>query len=489
MAEQQPSGEVPGVNVNDSQGVQIGSGDQYNTWMLEPPLDPSFLRVLNPHTAAERIRRMPHARAVDVLAKASPQDVTDALKVLLAVDEEKAVAVLADVSPGKAAELIEPLVQQAPWLEPLPEAAVATASHATKLKWGRQGKIGLLEHLSSSDTEGYMRDCASGAVFWTSAYGVQSVTGSMDKLHKTESLDCLGFPISPQGRAEKSPYGTEGIFQEFEQATIFSSSLGTYSVLTEHVMSAYECEGRSGGRLGFPRAKLFFLEYLLVQLFEGGVICETYIDVDDACAVFNDVEECLNGIGGLSRWLPLTPERIGKASPPRDPYRVQHFGESSGEMLTVYSSAKHGAHCVRGKIKEYYDQNKAAASLLGLPVAEAAGNLQGSIQRFEFGTVFDRQERETLAVSSGIIDAFGGDGEIPIQLGWPTSEELPIGSDESGCIQFFEGGVVTLRDGKHEVWLRSGREAVEPDTTSTAEDPPGYVWYNLPLNHGWKLPS
>lgn len=412
--------------------------------------------MLNPHAAAERIRRLPHARAVDVLAKASPQDVTDALKALLAVDEKKAVAVLADVRPAQAADLIGPLVEQAPWLGPLPEAAVATASHATNLGWGRMGEIGLLVHLSSFATEGYMRDCGRRAVFWTPAYGVQSVTGAIDELHRIDPIDYSGFPISPQGRAEKSPYGTEGVFQEFEDATIFSSSLGAYLVLTEHIMSAYEREGRSGGRLGFPRGKLLFLKHWLVQEFEGGVVCETYVDEDDAHAVFADVGEYLKDIGGFSQWLPLSSERIGEASPSGDAYRVQNFEDFQGEKLAVYSAEKHGVHCVRGKIKEYYDRNNAAASSLGLPVADAVAVPRGWIQRFEFGTVFDRRDREAMAVSVGIINQFGEDGEISSRLRWPTSAELPIGSDEAGRIQFFEKGVVTLRGGKREIWLRPG---------------------------------
>jgi hypothetical protein len=40
------------------------------------------------------------------------------------------------------------------------------------------------------------------------------------------------------------------------------------------------------------------------------------------------------------------------------------------------------------------------------------------------------------------------------RLGFPVIEEQPAGEDGSGRIQFFENGVVTLRDGKREIWLR-----------------------------------
>jgi hypothetical protein len=35
-----------------------------------------------------------------------------------------------------------------------------------------------------------------------------------------------------------------------------------------------------------------------------------------------------------------------------------------------------------------------------------------------------------------------------------VSDEQPIGADWSGRIKFFRNGVVTLSDGKREVWLR-----------------------------------
>lgn len=460
---QEPSGDVPNANVS-GQGIQVGSGNtQNNTW-LKNQLDPTYLRALNPHSAAERIRQLSHDDAVDLLTKASPRDVTDVLEALLSVDENKAVAVLADLSRDKVAHLIQPFAEQAPWLKSLTEAAVATAKYAAKLGWGRQGKIGLLKRVKWSKKDGYMRSCASGRVYWSVAYGTQAVTGAINEYHIARGLDYFGLPVSPQRAADKSPYGTMGIFQEFEHATVYSSDKGIYDVYVEHAMKAYAHEGGSGGRLGFPCSEYFELDDYYFQLFEGGAISESWFDRDDANAVFAEVKDYLEGIGGLVRWFPLSPESIGKASPSRSAYRMQHFKDGKGNRLTVYVSEERGIHGVRGGIKAYCDGNKAAASRLGLPIDEALEVPRGWVQRFEFGTIFDRTGREAFAVPIAIINQYGEDGNISTQLRWPTSDEETFGENNDRRIQFFERGVITVRDGKREIWLRP-----PPETEPLAE--------------------
>ncbi len=120
-----------------------------------------------------------------------------------------------------------------------------------------------------------MRDCDRGLVYWSDAYGIQTVTGKIKELHEDEFASYDGFPITTEGSAGESPYGTKGIFQEFEDCAIFSSSLGTYLVPTEYTMSAYERAGKIGGRLGFPRSEVLFCKYWSFQLFESGAICES----------------------------------------------------------------------------------------------------------------------------------------------------------------------------------------------------------------------
>ena len=40
------------------------------------------------------------------------------------------------------------------------------------------------------------------------------------------------------------------------------------------------------------------------------------------------------------------------------------------------------------------------------------------------------------------------------RLGWPVSQEKSVDGSGDETIQYFENGVITLRDGKREIWLR-----------------------------------
>ena len=68
----------------------------------------------------------------------------------------------------------------------------------------------------------------------------------------------------------------------------------------------------------------------------------------------------------------------------------------------------------------------------------------------EFRSWHDLSEFETNPIA--VSDAFAKllpDGCAPHEvIGFPTSEEQPIGASESGRIQFFKNGVITLQDGR-----------------------------------------
>jgi hypothetical protein len=57
-------------------------------------------------------------------------------------------------------------------------------------------------------------------------------------------------------------------------------------------------------------------------------------------------------------------------------------------------------------------------------------------------------------------------------IGFPVSDEQPSGKDGSDSIQFFQGGVVTCRDGKYEVWVRpESKQAVDQNPDAKPESP------------------
>jgi hypothetical protein len=123
-------GEAAAVSVSSGQGVQIGDGGiQTNVWMAKP-LDPESLDRLNPRAAMDRIRQSPHNDAVDLFASASSVWLAEKLKSLLLADESRAIAILADLDPGKAAGLISLFSDDLPWLAHLPHAAEKIAMTA-----------------------------------------------------------------------------------------------------------------------------------------------------------------------------------------------------------------------------------------------------------------------------------------------------------------------------------------------------------------------
>jgi hypothetical protein len=166
------------VSVSGSQGVQTGSGNTQNNYYGPP--GPNFLTTLSPHNAVTRLRTMPHEGAISVLASAPPDDAAEVLKVLLDTDQALAVALLADVNPRCAKSLIEALVSDAPWLEPLAEASKAISQRAGDLKWDRDGDAGHLERVAPSldNSEGYVRKYAGGLIYWSSL-GTYAVRGAI----------------------------------------------------------------------------------------------------------------------------------------------------------------------------------------------------------------------------------------------------------------------------------------------------------------------
>ena len=77
---------------------------------------------------------------------------------------------------------------------------------------------------------GYARKYKNGHFFWTRGHGVVTTAGVIDKYFMTMSpfLECA---ISGQETAASSPYGTQGIRQDFSLGTVYSSKHGTVLVI------------------------------------------------------------------------------------------------------------------------------------------------------------------------------------------------------------------------------------------------------------------
>jgi hypothetical protein len=232
MPEQEPSGEVPDVNVS-GQGTQVGSGNtMYNSWSPRQSLDPAALGALNPHVAVARLQQLSHDELVNFFAKSKPSDVSEIVATFFDVDVTRLVTALADINRRKTTALITAVGIH--FLHDLPGAAEAIAREAARLRWTDAGPV-------DAYAGGYVRKYRDGRVFWSAVFGAQTTAGAIDD-RITGDGDHIpwGFPAGDQELALISPFRSEGIRQRFQQGTVYSSVHGTFLVSEG---KCYEDEG------------------------------------------------------------------------------------------------------------------------------------------------------------------------------------------------------------------------------------------------------
>jgi hypothetical protein len=441
MSKREPSGDAQAtVHVSDGQGVLVGTGvTQVNNWVQRQAQDLGSLTDIDPHIAVVRLLRLTHDERVDYFAKASPGDVSELLGVFFEVDEAKSIATLGDINRRKAAELIENCFYE-DVLKPLPEAAYRISRKAVGLRWTDAGPL-------ESFGEKYARRYKNGRIFSDDRAGVHVTIGVIDD-YATASGPRWGGPIGDEEPAPSSPFGTEGIRQGFQIGTVYSSKHGIYRVIEE---LCYGDEGGSYGWLGFPVGEIEQNPRTgNIQPFEGGLIYSGFGSRKVALAVRRDVADAMP-----STWeiRPLTKE-TNITSSSGSIGRVQPFECFDWDAFnaTAYSLDGHDVVPVAGEILPYYTRLGGEESWLGFPVSPVIWiSKHASVQSFEAGMIY-MKSGGPIAVS----DAFAKlvpDGCAPHEvLGFPESEEQSIG--ESGRIQVFENGVLTLRDGNGEMWVR-----------------------------------
>lgn len=443
LAKQEPSGEVP-VNVNASgRGIQVGDGGTLiNHWGPRQPLDPSYLSALNPLTAVARLQQLPHDELVDFFARATLSDLSETFPTFLELDKARIIATLAEINERKASKLIDTCCVEAA-LVALPEAAKAIARKAVSLKWT---DVGPLEQFS----EGYARRYKNGRIFWDDRAGVHLTVGVIDE-YSTSSGPRWGVPIGDQETAPGSPFGTGGIRQGFQVGTVYSSKHGIYCVMQE---LCYAEEGSSYGWLGFPIGESEQNHGIgNIQPFEGGFIYSGVGEDKSAFSVRRDVVDAMSPdwiIRPLSKEIPTTSSYGTTGS-------VQDFECVDWETFkaVAYSPEGHDVVPVVGEILRYHAELGGEKSWLGFPASAVAWMSERvSVQSFEGGMVYLISEIGPIAVSDTLAKSVP-DSCLPHELlGIPVSEEQSIGPNGPGRIQFFENGVITLRDGHSDMWVR-----------------------------------
>lgn len=394
---------------------------------------------------------MQHNAAVDFFARATPDDTEQILRELLRTEERTVISILTDLSPRRAEILIRPLAKDFPWLSDLPRAAAAMASHATTLGLDdSQEPVQLKQAVTETGwTYAYVRSIESGVMYWRDG-AVCTVTGQIAKYHTLMGgLDgILGFPSVKAPVAVQSKFKTTGMAQDFEDATVYSSNLGTHTVIDEF-FETYQSTGQVNGWLGFPTSESESYDDARIQRFEGGAI---FSSVHGIFPVRKEITELTAG------WLPVSQEIDSGQSPvSRRSGTVQSFRRTPAAQLAIYSS-EFGTHPVGWKMLRYYQKEGGPTSRLGFPVAKyqtVPG--KGSFQVFEGGCVYLSVFSGTaFIVSRATVDELNKDSKLAERLGWPICEEEP--PNKAGTlIQFFEHGIVTRKSGHSEIWLHPSR--------------------------------
>ena len=483
--------------------------------------------ILNPSEGARRLALLPLDDAALVLAAAPVAASAEALEVLLLSDEKRqqlAISLLAHIRRSKAEELISAIASPQPWLEQLPNAADAIARCRPEPRQNLGASVGTLTRTAPSPqgTGGYYQSFQHGQIHWTALSGAQVTFGAISRYYIAGggSAGKLGFPLTSEMTATTSQYGTPGRYQRFEGpryygehvceligrcgATVYwSKAYGPHSTWGS-IGDCYELQEHGTiGRLGFPvmdevEVGPSHLEtggtLGLYQRFEGGAIY--YSEKAGAIVVYEPIAEYHESRGGVvsSRGFPVGPQ-LDSESPYGTTGHCQRFEGvkaypedvlmrwSDHEMAsgaTIYTSEAHGTYCMRWGNGVYYERRDGTNSWLGFPKSDevdiltSEGELQETAQDFEGGTIFYKKEYGSIGVGRATMEYLAQHDDLRQQIGFPVKEERALAAasaDNDERVYFFERGVVTIRNGTIEAWIRPDDR---PAATATEQQFPGH---------------
>jgi uncharacterized protein with LGFP repeats len=182
--------------------------------------------------------------------------------------------------------------------------------------------------------------------------------------------------------------------------------------------------------------------------------------------------------GGVDspRGFPVSPELSAAESPYGTTGHLQRFegrenyhedilakwSDSEGPgNATVYASEAHGIHTVGWGNGHRYEHMGATSSWLGFPKTDetdpgaSKDETYRTVQEFEGGAIFFRVNYGSITVAHPVMEYISRRNLLG-RLGFPMGKEKDLSPAAEGKIQFFEHGVVTVRNERVEVWMRLG---------------------------------
>jgi hypothetical protein len=217
----------PGTHVDASQARGVVVGDNANVvnnfWdTTASPRNDLALGKLSPQVSAQRLLGLPHLEAVAALAHAPIRAAVDVLRVILRREPSRAIGMIADLHPEGVSALVRELTADAPYLAGLPDAVEALEKCQDAMGWTIDQATTEVHRAQRSEagTDGFFRAYQGGHIHWSASGGAHATVGAMIRghAHHGGSAGLLGFPVSDETAAGRSPFGTEGTFQRFEFA-------------------------------------------------------------------------------------------------------------------------------------------------------------------------------------------------------------------------------------------------------------------------------
>jgi uncharacterized protein with LGFP repeats len=298
--------------------------------------------------------------------------------------------------------------------------------------------------------------------------------------------------------APSSPFETDGQYQRFEchwdygpetcqrlgvvcGATVYWSKHGV-NATGGGIGEYYETIGGTNGPLGFPvsdevevgptKRKAGDGATGSCQRFEGGTVY--WSEKTKAVAVHSPVADYHDRHAGLG--FPVSPmikaatnEHYGtkghfqrfeaREDYPEDILNSWSDSEGAGGA-TIYTSDAHGTYCVGWGNGIFYERLGGTSSWLGFPKSDetdartSEDEPRSTIQEFEGGAIFYKHGYGSVPVSGAIMEYLSQHGGLRQRLGFPVKKARSLVSGDDEQVQFFEHGIVTIRNGVTEGWVR-----------------------------------